>query len=99
MDAWVVQIDLVCIQPHQHPYLLTRKIPDLINLVFDRESAGPLLHPRKAGVVDDDGRLKRSPGMLIVIPADHLAVLRPAGKGDGRAVNADETLPVIVDGR
>ena len=35
--------------------------------------------------------------MLVEVAADHLAVFRPFGEGDGRAVDADEALAVIVD--
>src|SRR6476469_2027751 len=59
----------------------------------------PLRHPRELRVLHNDWSTERSPGMLIEVAADHLAILRPLSKRDRRAVNADESLSVIVDER
>jgi len=45
------------------------------------------------------GRVEGAPGMLVEVAADHLAILRPIGKRDGRAVYADEAFAVVVDKR
>ncbi len=42
-------------------------------------------------------RVECVPGMLVVVAADHLAVVGPAGKRDRRAVDSDEPFPVVVD--
>src|SRR5580700_11850419 len=97
MDRGLRQVKLACVEPHQYPDFVARIVPDLVNLVSQNEGFTPLLHPGKTRIFHDDGSVERSPRMLVEITADHIAIFRPLGKGDGGAVNANETFSVVVD--
>ena len=94
-----IHFELARIQPHQHAPVVARIILQLIDLVFDDETARPLRHARKLGIFHNDRSLKRAPGMLVEVAADHLAILGPVGERDGRAMDADEAFAVVVNER
>src|SRR5260370_38216736 len=97
MDELISQVDLGGIKAHEHADVVPRIVPHLIDFVPQHEGFWPLLHSGERRVFHNDRCVKCPPWMLIVIAADHLPVLWPVNKSNGRAMNTDEALSVVVD--
>src|SRR5260370_17345579 len=95
MHFRIFQIQFGRVKPHQNTQIVSRVVPDLINLILERKRRRKLLHPRELWIFDKNRRVKGSPGMLVEVAANHLAVFRPIGECNWSASNTTEPLPIL----
>src|SRR5258708_1094610 len=55
VNAWIIQIEFVRVEPHQDANLVTREVFHLINLVLQNKGLRPRLHAREVWIFDDNG--------------------------------------------
>src|SRR5580704_15400021 len=99
MHLWVGQVEFTGIKAHENVHFVTREGFHLVDLIAKSKSTRPMLHARKLLIFNNDRCVKRSPGMLVEGPANHIDEFRPFGHCDRCTMNADESFTVIMHER
>ena len=97
MNTRILEIEFGRVQSHQHANFVARVVLVLVNLVVEDEFLGKMFRGGEGPVVDENRRIKRVPGVLVEIAANHLAVIRPFVVAVAGGVHTDEAFSVVMD--